>query len=146
MAVQSVHGLPNRLTYPPALGVFVLLGFAGGGPWRRGVVAGVGVGLLFAVSTLQLGRRGFGPADAKLALSCAALLGVGWRAVVLRLVVAFFPSGLVSLTLLATRRVRWSTRLPVGPFRVLGVGAALVLGPLIMGSWRRGASHRPTTP
>jgi leader peptidase (prepilin peptidase) / N-methyltransferase len=124
----AVHRLPDRLTYPAALGVFLLLSFAGSGPWLRGVVAGVGVALLFAMSTLMLGGRGFGLGDAKLALSCAALLGgVGWDAVVSGLVVAFFASGLVSLVLLATRRVRWSTHLPFGPFLVLGAAAAFVL-------------------
>jgi leader peptidase (prepilin peptidase) / N-methyltransferase len=142
----AVHRLPDRLTYPPALGVFVLL-FAGGGPWLRGVVAGVGVGLLLAVSPLQLGRRGFGLADAKLALSCAALLdGVGWRAVVLGLVVAFFASGLLSLTLLATTCVRWSTRLPVRPVPGARGRNSACPGPLIMGSWHRATIHRPTTP
>lgn len=124
----AVHRLPDRLTYPAALGVFMLLGFAGSGPWLRGAVAGVGVVLLFALSTLMLGRRGFGLGDAKLALSCAALLGgVGGRAVMSGLVVAFSASGLVSLVLVAMRRVRWSTHLPFGPLLVLGVVAALCL-------------------
>jgi leader peptidase (prepilin peptidase)/N-methyltransferase len=123
----AVHRLPDRLTYPAAAGVFLLSGLAGEG-WLRGLLAGVGVGLLFGLSTLVLGRRGFGLGDAKLALSCAALLGtIGWGPVVLGLVLAFFSSGLVSVALLAARRVRWSTHLPFGPFLVIGTATALVL-------------------
>jgi hypothetical protein len=125
----AVHRLPDRLTYCAAIGVYAFLLLGGdGGAWVRALLASVGVAGLFAVSTLLLGRRGFGLGDAKLALSCAALLGwVGWPTVVVGLMVAFFASGVVSGALLAARRVRWSTHLPFGPFLVLGTLAGLML-------------------
>jgi leader peptidase (prepilin peptidase)/N-methyltransferase len=129
----AVHRLPDRLTFPAALGVYGLLGAAAavtgdGGAFTRAALAGLAVGLFFATTTLLLGRRGFGLGDAKLAVSCAALLGwVGWPAVVAGLVLAIFASGLVSLALLAFRRVRWSTHLPFGPFLVVGTLAGLAL-------------------
>jgi leader peptidase (prepilin peptidase) / N-methyltransferase len=124
----AVHRLPDRLTVCAAIGVYVLLSLGGDlVAWRRAVLAGVVVGAGFALSTLLLGRRGFGFGDAKLALSCAGLLGwYGWATVLGGLMAAFVASGVVSLGLLATRRVRWSSHVPFGPFLVLGTVVALV--------------------
>jgi leader peptidase (prepilin peptidase)/N-methyltransferase len=125
----AVHRLPDRLTYCAAIGVWVLLPLSPDPVWRRAFIAGAVVALLFALSTLVLGRRGFGLGDAKLALSCAALLGyAGWPSVVAGLMAAFLASAIVSLSLLAARRVRWSSHLPFGPFLVLGTVVGLVMG------------------
>lgn len=133
----AVHRLPDRLTYCAAIGVWGLLplglglGSGSGSAWVRSLLAGVAVAGLFALSTFVLGRRGFGLGDAKLALSCAALLGwVGWPTVVVGLMAAFVASGLLSAVLLAARRVRWSTHLPFGPFLVLGTVVGLALAAL----------------
>ncbi|SCE84898.1 leader peptidase (prepilin peptidase) / N-methyltransferase [Micromonospora coriariae] len=129
----AVHRLPDRLTLPAAAGTWLLLGAAvlGGpepGPWLRAVTAGAGLAVLFAGSTLLLGRRGFGLGDAKLALSVGALLGwYGWPFLLFGLLLAFGLSALVSLGLLAARRARWSTHLPFGPFLLLGTLGALLL-------------------
>lgn len=129
----AVHRLPDRLTWPAAAGTWALLGVAalagaGAGPWLRAVTAGVALGLAFAATTLLLGRRGFGLGDAKLALGVGALLGwQGWGLVVTGLVLTFLLSALVSVALLATRRVGWSSHLPFGPFLVAGTCAALLL-------------------
>ncbi|MFF5069626.1 prepilin peptidase [Micromonospora olivasterospora] len=129
----AVHRLPDRLTWPAALGVQALLGVAAlvsgeAGPWLRAALAGVGLALCFAATTLLLGRRGFGLGDAKLALGVGALLGWhGWPVLVLGLVLTFTLSALTSLALLLARRVRWSSHLPFGPFLALGTLAALLL-------------------
>lgn len=138
----AVHRLPDRLTYPAAVGTWALLGLAaltggtgsggdpghGGADWLRALLAGGGVALAFAASTLLLGRRGFGLGDAKLVLSSAAVLGwLGWAVVFLGLMVAFAAAALTGLVLLATRRVRWSGHLPFGPFLILGGFVALAL-------------------
>ncbi|RLQ02617.1 prepilin peptidase, partial [Micromonospora sp. CV4] len=97
-------------------------------PWLRAVAAGAGLAVLFAGSTLLLGRRGFGLGDAKLALSVGALLGwYGWPVLLFGLLLAFGLSALVSLGLLAARRARWTTHLPFGPFLLLGTVGALLL-------------------
>jgi len=128
----AVHRLPDRLTYPAAGGVLLLLGAAavrdGAGldRWWRALLAALAVAGFFAATTLLLGRRGFGLGDAKLALSCAALLGwFGWGVVVAGLVAAFVCSALVSLALLAARKVRWSSHLPFGPFLAAGTVIAV---------------------
>ncbi|MFC3503719.1 prepilin peptidase [Micromonospora krabiensis] len=129
----AVHRLPDRLTGPAAAGTWVLLGLAassgaGGGPWLRATLAGVGLALFFATTTLLLGRRGFGLGDAKLALGAGLLLGwYGWPVLVAGLLLALALSALVSLGLLVARRVRWSSHVPFGPFLVLGTAAALLL-------------------
>ncbi len=129
----AVHRLPDRLTWPAAVGTWALLGVAaatgaGAGAWLRAVTAGVALGLAFATTTLLLGRRGFGLGDAKLALGVGALLGwQGWGVVVTGLVLTFLLSALVGVVLLASRRVGWSSHLPFGPFLVAGTCAALLL-------------------
>ncbi|GIF48114.1 leader peptidase (prepilin peptidase)/N-methyltransferase [Asanoa ferruginea] len=122
----AVHRLPDRLTLPAAAGVAVLLGAAAlvdgaADRWVRSLLAGAGVALFFATTTLVLGRRGFGLGDAKLALSCAALLGwFGWGAVLLGLMAGLLLSALVSIVLLLAGKVRWTSSLPFGPFLVAG--------------------------
>ncbi|GIF74774.1 prepilin peptidase [Asanoa siamensis] len=131
----AVHRLPDRLTLPAAVGVVLLLGAAaavGGGfdRWWRAVLAGAAVALFFAATTLVLGRRGFGLGDAKLALSCAALLGwFGWGAVLLGMMAGLVASAVVSLGLLVLGRVRWSSHLPFGPFLVLGTVVGILVVP-----------------
>ncbi|WP_346117458.1 A24 family peptidase [Micromonospora coerulea] len=131
----AVHRLPDRLSYPAAAGAWALLGLtaltgAGAGPWLRATLAGLGLALAFAATTLLLGSRGFGLGDAKLALSAGALLGwYGWPVVLAGLVLAFTLSALVSLALLATRRACWSSHLPFGPFLILATTLALLLAP-----------------
>jgi leader peptidase (prepilin peptidase)/N-methyltransferase len=131
----AVHRLPDRLTWPAALGVYAVLGataLAGGdgAAWLRAAVAGIGLAVCFAATTLLLGRRGFGLGDAKLALGVGALLGwYGWPVLVLGLMLTFTASALTSVALLLARRVRWSSHVPFGPFLALGTVAALLLTP-----------------
>ncbi|MFC0005461.1 prepilin peptidase [Micromonospora siamensis] len=129
----AVHRLPDRLTWPAAAGTLALLGVAawtgpGSGAWLRAVAAAVLLALLFAGTTLLLGRRGFGLGDAKLALGGGALLGwYGWPLLLVGPALACVFSAVTGLVLLAARRVRWSSHLPFGPFLVLGTLAALAL-------------------
>ncbi len=128
----AVHRLPDRLTLPAAAGTWLLLGVATlgdaqTGPWLRAVTAGAGLALLFAASTLLLGRRGFGLGDAKLTLGVGALLAwYGWPVLMFGMLLSFGLSAMVSLGLLATRRAGWATHLPFGPFLLLGTVGALL--------------------
>lgn len=130
---SAVHRLPDRLTWPAAAGTAALLAVAassgpGPAPWLRALTAGAALGLAFALTTLLLGRRGFGLGDAKLALSVGLLLGwYGWPVLVAGLLLTFALSAVVSLALLLARRVSWSSHLPFGPFLILGTSAALLL-------------------
>ncbi len=124
--------MPDRLSYPAAAGTWALLRLTGAGPapWLRATLAGLGLALGFAATTLLLGRRGFGLGDAKLALSVGALLGwYGWPVLLVGLVLAFALSALVALGLLAARRANWSSHLPFGPFLIAATALTLLLTP-----------------
>lgn len=129
----AVHRLPDRLTWPAAAGTWLGLGVAaltgpGPGPWLRATAAGLGLAVFFAASTLAFGARGFGLGDAKLAVSVGLLLGwYGWALPVTGLLLALTLSALGALVLLATRRARWTSHLPFGPYLVLGAVGALLL-------------------
>jgi leader peptidase (prepilin peptidase) / N-methyltransferase len=127
----GVHRLPNRMTFPAALGTVALLGVAAlvehrPHAWVRAVLAAAGVAVFFAVLTLVFGRRGPGLGDAKLMLGLVAVLGwLGWPAVVDGLLLGLVAQAVVGVgTLLAGRR---GTRLPMGPFMVAGAVAAVAL-------------------
>jgi leader peptidase (prepilin peptidase)/N-methyltransferase len=128
----AVHRLPDRVTYPAALGTIGLLGVAAlvesrGHAWLRAVVAGVASALVFAAMTMLLGRRGPGLGDAKLMLSCVAVLGwFGWPALVVGILACFLAQALWGVGLLAVRRADRSTFLPLGPFLVGSTLASVV--------------------
>ncbi|WFE33137.1 A24 family peptidase [Micromonospora sp. WMMD975] len=129
----AAHRLPDRLTWPAAAGTWALLGAAaltgpGPSPWLRATAAGLALGAGFAATTVLFGSRGFGLGDAKLALGVGALLGWhGWPVLVTGLVLAFILAALAALALLATRRLRWTSHLPFGPFLILATAATLLL-------------------
>ncbi|MFI7662334.1 prepilin peptidase [Micromonospora parva] len=128
----AVHRLPDRLTLPAAAGTWLLLGVAAldadPAHWLRAVTGGTGLALFFASTAVLLGRRGFGLGDAKLALSVGALLGwYGWPVLLFGMLLTFGLSAVVSLGLLATRRVNWGSHLPFGPFLLLGAVGAVLL-------------------
>lgn len=129
----AVHRLPDRLTWSAAAGTGALLGVAaltgaGSTPWLRATAAGLLLGASFAATTLLLGRRGFGLGDAKLAVGVGVLLGwYGWPVLVTGLVLSLALSALAGLALLVTRRVRWSSHLPFGPFLVAATALTLLL-------------------
>jgi leader peptidase (prepilin peptidase)/N-methyltransferase len=132
----AVHRLPDRVTYPAAVGTIGLLGVAAlvedrGHAWLRAVIAGMVSALVFAALTVLLGRRGPGLGDAKLMLSCVAVLGwLGWPVVVVGILACFTAQALWGVGLLAVRRADRSTFLPLGPFLVGATLASIAwLGP-----------------
>ncbi len=83
---------------------------------------GAGAALfVFFVLLRVAGRGAIGGGDVKLAALVGVLLGwVGWSAVLLGVVAAFLAAGVVAIVLLAARRATRSTRIPFGPFLVIG--------------------------
>lgn len=124
------HRLPNRIVVPALIVTIALLtaSCAFGAPWAALVRAlGAGAALFFFFVVLRVAGRGaIGGGDVKLAALVGVVLGwVGWSAVLLGVVVAFLVGGVVAVVLLATRRATGATRIPFGPFLVIGawVGA-----------------------
>ncbi|MGN6609592.1 MAG: prepilin peptidase [Jatrophihabitans sp.] len=126
-----VHRLPDR---------FVLAAFAGlaasfvvGAVVRadatRLLTALLGAVVLgacyFVLGVVGAGRFGLG--DVKLAVVLGLALGwFGWRAVLVGSLLAFLLNGVVTLALLAARRVTLKTELPFGPFMLAAAAAVVV--------------------
>jgi leader peptidase (prepilin peptidase)/N-methyltransferase len=130
--------LPNSITLP---GIVVGFAFALLGPpgWRAslaGIVLGGGV--LYAVAAgYYLVRReeGLGMGDVKMLAMIGAFLG--WKAVLLTLVLASFSGALIGLTLIMVQRGTMKYALPFGTFLALGALVAMLAGQPII-DWYAG--------
>jgi leader peptidase (prepilin peptidase)/N-methyltransferase len=125
------HLLPDRVVLP-SLGIAVVL-LAGaaaahgdGAALLRAVVAAVVLFVVFLVLAL-IAPSGLGFGDVKLAALLGLYLGwLGWNAVLLGAAAGFVVQALLSLVLLAARRISLRGELPFGPAMLLG--AALAIG------------------
>lgn len=131
----AVQRLPDRLTLPAypvmiaALGAAAVFGHSGGALVRAllGGVALAAVYLLLAV--VRPGQLGAG--DVKLAgLTGLALGWVGWPVLVFGAALGFVLSALVSLALMAARRLTMRSSISFGPFMLGGALLAIVLSGL----------------
>jgi leader peptidase (prepilin peptidase) / N-methyltransferase len=134
--------LPNRIVYPLAGLMVVLLGIASIGDddlgaLVRGLAAGaVAFGIFFVLHLVSPRSMGFG--DVKLAFVLGLSLGwLGWGEVVLGLFLGFLYGALVGLALLAFRLRERNQALPFGPFLAAGALTALLVGDSII-TWYRG--------
>lgn len=131
--------LPDRITLPGiAAGVALqpLAGWAGRG-WNGvagallGAALGAGV-LLLAYGLWWAVRReeGLGLGDVKMLAMVGAFLG--WKGVVVTLVLGAASGAVVGLSLMALGRVGLGARLPFGFFLALGALVALFAGPALL--------------
>lgn len=119
----ATHRLPNRVTYPTAVGLAVLITAAGlfgvAGAFRA-LGWGMGLGLLFLVLALAA-NGGLGLGDVKLSVILGAW--TGWlapSAPLVFLVASFLAGGAAALTLMALRRASRHSQIAFGPFLVVG--------------------------
>lgn len=124
--------LPDRFLVPTF--VLVLASFVVGAVTahdaRPLLSALLGAGALgasyFVLGVLGAGRLGLG--DVKLAVLLGLSLGwFGWRAVVLGTCLAFVLSAVVTLVLLAARRITLKSELPFGPYMLAAAATVVVL-------------------
>ena len=129
----SVERLPDRLTLPAFPVLLALLtggavaGHAGGDLLRAvlGAVALCGGYLLLAL--VRPGQMGGG--DIKLAASAGLMMGwLGWPPLLLGTALGFILSAVVSLALLAARRITLRGSIPFGPFLIGGALLAMLAG------------------
>lgn len=127
----AVQRLPDRLTLPayPVLLVMLTFPAVGGhdlGSLLRAVLGGLALAAAFLV--LALVRPGhMGGGDIKLAGLAGLTLGwFGWPVLIIGTALGFILSGLVSLGLLATKRVTLRSTLCFGPFLVGGALLAML--------------------
>lgn len=130
--------LPNQITLP---GIAVGFAFALLGPpgWRDSLIGVlIGGGVLWAVAWgyyLLRHVEGLGFGDVKMLAMIGAFLG--WKAVLLTLVLASFSGAIVGLTVIAAQRGDMKHELPFGTFLALGAVTAMLFGQPII-DWYAG--------
>ena len=130
--------LPNVITLP---GIVVGLAFSlFAPPGIRDAVIGavIGGGLLYAIAYgyfLWRREEGMGMGDVKMLAMLGAFLG--WKAVLVTVILASFSGALVGMAMMALQRGGMKYALPFGTFLALGAVAAMFVGdPLI--AWYAG--------
>lgn len=122
--------LPNVITVPGMLIGFALSFFTEPG-WLGsllGIVVGGGILLTFAYAYLWLRRQeGLGMGDFKMLAMIGAF--VGWKLVLVTLMLASFAGSAIGLALVASRRGSMASKLPFGTFLAVGAAAAATVGP-----------------
>jgi leader peptidase (prepilin peptidase) / N-methyltransferase len=128
----AVQRLPNPLTLPayPVLVALLAVAALAGHDFTalgRALLGGIAVGGSFLVLALiSPGKLGGG--DVKLAGLAGLVLGwLGWPAIIAGVVLAFMLSAVVSLALLATRRVKLTGSISFGPFLLGGAVLASLM-------------------
>lgn len=127
----AVQRLPDRLTLPAFPVMIALLGVAAlvthqGADLGRALLGGAALAAAFLVlALLRPGQLGGG--DIKLAgLAGLALGWLGWHTLILGALLSFVLCAVVSLVLLATRRLTLSSSICFGPFLLGGALLALI--------------------
>jgi leader peptidase (prepilin peptidase)/N-methyltransferase len=128
----ACHRLPDALTlpsYPIALGLLALAALPDG-DWPallRALSAMVVLfGTYFLLAAIYPAGMGFG--DVKLSGLLGLYLGwLGWEPVLIGTFLAFLTSAVVGLGLVIARRATLKSRLPFGPFMLLGALLAVLL-------------------
>lgn len=130
--------LPNVITLPGIMVGLVFSVFAPPGIRDALIGAVLGGGLLYGIAYAYfLWRReeGMGMGDVKMLAMLGAFLG--WKAVLVTVILASFTGALVGMAMMASQRGGMKYALPFGTFLALGAVAAMFVGdPLI--AWYAG--------
>lgn len=125
------HRLPNALVLPAF--PFLLAALALASVQRADLVpflqavAGGAIAFVFYLLLRLVQPRGMGGGDVKLAGLLGIALGyLGWDALLLGLFAGFLFGGLFSVGLLLSRRAGRRTRIPFGPWMLLGAWVVIV--------------------
>ena len=128
----ATRRLPDVLTLPAYPAVLILLTAAA---WHGGTFDALGravlggLALMAAYRVLELvNPAGMGHGDVKLSgVVGLALAWLGWRELLVGAALAFVLLALVSVVLLALRRITLKSSLPFGPFMLLGAFTSVLL-------------------
>ena len=141
----DVKRLPNVLTLPayvvgPVLLVLAVLSKHDGG-WNALFRGAIGLAAMYAfyyVLWFGTGGRGMGFGDVKLAGVVGLFLAfLGWQVWLVGLFAGFFVGGVVGLVMMAGGRAGRKTKLPYGPFMLVGALIAILVGAGIAHSYLR---------
>lgn len=133
--IDLAHQIIPDVISLPGIVVGLLLSALGYGPSLVDSAIGIllGGGLLYAVAAgyhALTGREGMGGGDIKLLAMIGAFLG--WRAVLVTLVLGSFTGAVVGITAILARRADARLPIPFGPFLALGAACALFCGEQII--------------
>jgi leader peptidase (prepilin peptidase)/N-methyltransferase len=132
------HLLPDALTLPGIAGGFAFSFFTAPG-WAASLTGLlVGGGVLFGIAEIYFRLRheeGLGMGDVKMLSMIGAFLG--WKLMLLTLILASFAGALVGVGILVTGRGGMKYALPFGTFLALGAAAAATVGQAIV-DWYAG--------
>lgn len=130
--------LPNSITLP---GIVIGLMFSVIAPpgWKDALLGALlGAGVLYGIAAAYYAVRreeGLGMGDVKMLAMIGAFLG--WKAVLVTLVLSSFSGALIGMALIAAQRGGMKLALPFGTFLAVGAVAAMLVGdPLI--AWYAG--------
>jgi leader peptidase (prepilin peptidase) / N-methyltransferase len=130
--------LPNVITLPGIV-IGLLLSLIAPPGWRNALIgAALGGGILYAIAgAYYLWRReeGMGMGDVKMLAMIGAFLG--WKAVLVTLVLASFSGALIGMILMAAQRGDMKFALPFGTFLALGAVFAMFVGESLV-AWYAG--------
>jgi leader peptidase (prepilin peptidase)/N-methyltransferase len=90
------------------------------------IISSVGAATFFLLIVLVSRGRWMGLGDVKLAVLMGLFLG--WPNILAALILAFFVGAVVGIGLMITGRKTLKSKIPFGPFLVLGTFAALLFG------------------
>jgi len=130
--------LPNVITLPGII-IGLMFSFVGPPGWQDAVIgAAVGAGVLYGIAAAYYAVRreeGLGMGDVKMLAMIGAFLG--WKAVLVTLVLSSFSGAAIGMALIAAQRGNMKLALPFGTFLAVGAMAAMLIGePLI--AWYAG--------
>ena len=127
------HRLPDAIVLPSyaVLGALLVLASAVAGEWGRLLVAAAGGAglwtLYFVLALVKTGGMGFG--DVKLAGLLGMVLGwTGWGSLAVGAFGGFLVGGVVAIALLLVGRAGRRTRIPFGPWMVVGALVGILVG------------------
>ena len=130
--------LPNVITLP-GIAIGVLLSLIAPPGWKDALIGALlGGGVLYAIAgAYYLWRReeGMGMGDVKMLAMIGAFLG--WKAVLVTLVLSSFAGAIIGLALMAAERGTMKFALPFGTFLAIGAVVSMFVGePLV--AWYAG--------
>jgi leader peptidase (prepilin peptidase)/N-methyltransferase len=130
--------LPNTITLPGIAIGFALSFVTPVGPVNSFIGIMLGAGILYAIAAgyyLLRKEEGMGMGDVKMLAMIGAFLG--WRAVLLTLVMASFAGSVIGVALMTLQSRGMQYALPFGTFLALGALVAMLVGEPIL-NWYLG--------
>ena len=130
--------LPNAIVLPSyaVAGTLLTVAAAASGEWDQLLRAGLGGAVMYAfyfvLAVAKPGAMGFG--DVKLAGVLGLYLGwLGWSVLVVGLFLGFLFGGALGALLMVVGRASRKSKIPYGPFMLLGAFVAVLFGSALAG-------------